>query len=474
MHTSTIKKLLRNITHEDPSIRRSAAESLSEGDERAIYPLIKALRDDNFGVQDAAMHSLMAMRGEVTAYMVLPLLREDSFLRNTALVILTEIGEDAVSLLPILLNDKDDDVRKFALDLIHDIKHCDYPEKIIDLIGKDPNANVRAAAAKSLGTLKFKDAVPQLVSALHDEEWVCLSAIEALTEMQDDSSIDAIAKLLDNSSETIRFAAIDTLGKINTPISINSLMNHIDTAEGFEKNATISSLIKLGKVPSSPGVSDALIEMLHDGEWDEKLLAIRGLVELNEAGAKRHIIDIAGQLDTSNPDDEDKLYFIKETLNSFKCDKELIEILNDPEFKFRGKVIAIETVGDIQCKDAVASLINLLKSDLRDVRRSSIQSLGKIDSDDAKDCLIDAIGDHDSHVRRSAITALGKIGEMSAFEPLMKMLKSEKFSDVIYEFVSALININSEEFLSRINEFNDNVREIASHYAPDLHKGAAC
>jgi HEAT repeat protein len=466
-----MKKLLRNITHEDPSIRRSAAESLSEGDERAIYPLIKALRDDNFGVQDAAMHSLMAMRGEVTAYMVLPLLREDSFLRNTALVILTEIGEDAIPLLPELLNDKDDDVRKFALDLIHDIKHCDYPDKVVELIEKDPNTNVRAAAAEAIGKLQFKDAVPHLINALNDEEWVCFSALEALTEMQDDSSIDAIEKLLGNSSETIRFAAIETLGKINTPKSIKALMNHIEIAEGFERKATISNLIKLGTVPSAPGVSDTLIELLNDGEWDEKLLAIRGLVELNEASAIKHIIDIAGQLDTSNPDDEDKLYFIKE---SFNCDNELIEILNNQDFKFRGKVLAIETVGNIQCKGAVPSLINLLKSDLRDVRRSSIQSLAKIDSDDAKDCLIDAVSDHDSHVRRSAITALGKIGDMSSFEPLMKMLKSEKFSDVIYEFVIALMNINSEEFLSRINEFSDNVREIASNYSPDLFKGAAC
>ena len=67
MHTAKLKKLLRNINDEDASKRRSAAEALAEGDERAIYPLIKALRDDNLGVQDAAMHSLMEIKGETTA-----------------------------------------------------------------------------------------------------------------------------------------------------------------------------------------------------------------------------------------------------------------------------------------------------------------------------------------------------------------------------------------------------------------------
>ncbi|MBC8554894.1 MAG: HEAT repeat domain-containing protein, partial [Candidatus Brocadiales bacterium] len=84
MHTSKLKSLINKLGSTDPSVRRASAESLSEGDERAIYPLIKSLRDDNLGVQDAAMRSLMAIKGETTAYMVLPLLRENALLRNTA------------------------------------------------------------------------------------------------------------------------------------------------------------------------------------------------------------------------------------------------------------------------------------------------------------------------------------------------------------------------------------------------------
>ncbi len=146
----SLNRLIKNLTHDDASKRRAAAEDLSEGDQRAVYPLIKALRDDNFGVQDAAMHSLMQLKGESTAYMVIPLLRENSFLRNTAIVILREIGKETIPLLEILLDDKDDDVRKFALDLIHDIEYCEYKEKIVVLLKEDTNANVRAAAAKTL------------------------------------------------------------------------------------------------------------------------------------------------------------------------------------------------------------------------------------------------------------------------------------------------------------------------------------
>ena len=95
-------------------------------------------------------------------------------------------------------------------------------------------------------------------------------------------------------------------------------------------------------------------------------------------------------------------------------------------------------------------------------------------STEAKECLIDAISDEDSHVRKTAVIALGKISESSAFEPLMKMLLKEKYNDVIDEFVHALMNINSTVFLSRIGEFNDNVKQTAARYQSGLNSGVTC
>ena len=474
MHTSRLKKLLRDINDKDASKRRSAAEALSEGDERAIYPLIKALRDDNFGVQDAAMRSLMEIKGESTAYMVLPLLRENSFLRNTALIILKEMGKIVIPLLYVLLNDRDDDVRKFALDLIHDIKHCTYPEKLVEMLTGDTNANVRAAAAKTIGNLQYRKAVPQLIKALNDEEWVCFSALEALTHVKDESSIDSIVQLLQNPSETIRCAAIEALGKIGSANAIHNLTDHISKTGGFEKNTTIKSLAQLGSVPSLPGVIDTLIDMLKDDDWEDNLIAIKGLVALKDITAIYPMIDKAGSFDLSVPDNEDKLHVLREAIQSFGCNTSIIALLNDGSVKYRGRVITIEITGELKCKEAVPELKKLLKSDYRDVRRSSIKSLGEIDSDEAKECLIEAITDHDSHVRKSAIMALGKTGEMAAFKPLMNVLKNEKYNDIIEEFIIALININSTLFLSRINELNAHIRKIAAQHTSDLNSEVTC
>ncbi|MBI5741933.1 MAG: HEAT repeat domain-containing protein [Nitrospirae bacterium] len=474
MHKAKISGLIKNLGHPDASRRRAAAEALAEGDERAVYPLIRALRDDNYGVQDAAINSLKRIKQEITAYMVLPLLREEAFLRNTALMILREMGQIAVPLLPVLLKDKDDDIRKFAVDIIHDVQYCDYPEKLIEMLTGDPNPNVRAAAAKTLGALNYREAVPHLVAALNDEEWVRFSVLEALTVLRDEGSVDSIVALMNNPSEAIRLAAVEVLGKIGSSKARDHLMGHFSKAEGFEKRATLTSLVQLETVPSSPGTFDDLVAMLRGGDWEDRFIAIKGLLLLGDERAVFHMIDVAGSIDFSSPDRDEKIQAVREAVSSFGCNDTLIKIIEDDSVKYRGKSLAVEIAGDLKCTSAVPSLIKLIRSEFRDLRRSSAQSLGQIDGEEAREHLIEAIRDHDSHVRKSSVIALGKLCEMSAFEPLMRLLHKEVYYDVIEEIIHALLHINTTLLLSRIGELDERIRETAARHASSFNSGVSC
>ena len=251
-------------------------------------------------------------------------------------------------------------------------------------------------------------------------------------------------------------------------------MEHISRTGEFERMATIISLVQVGVIPSSIDVSDDLIEMLKNGDWDNKFIAIKGLLILRNARAIYHMIDVAGSLEFSVPDREEKIQVIKDAVMSFGCDDNLLNILEDDTFRYRGKSVAIEIVGDLKCTAAVSILIQLAKSTFRDIKRSSIKSLGQMESDEGKECLMEAVSDNDSHVRKSAIIALGKIGEMSAFEPLMKLLNNETFDDVIDEFVRALLNINATLFFSRIDKLSQNIQDSAAKYASIYNSGASC
>lgn len=463
-----LTKLLSELAHQDASKRRLAVEELSAGDERAIYPLIKALRDENPGVQDAAMRSLMSIGGEVTAYMVLPLLREDAYLRNTAMIILTRIGTEAVPLFNLLLIDKDDDVRKFAIDLICEIGQCDYPEALARLLVEDPNPNVRGSAAKAMAVLQYSEALPQLVAALKDEEWVCFSALEALSVLKDEAAVLPIAELLKNPSDAIRYAAIEALGNIVCPASSDVLLSHLAKAEGLEKTETLKSLVQTGITPSMSEVSDMLMDMLRNGDWDEKLASIKGLSDLQEKKAIYLMVDIAGSLDQSDPENEERLYRIKDALCSFGCTGELIGILSDDSIRFRGKAIAIDVIGTLNCKEAVSSLSKLIETGVRDVKRAGIKAIGEIGDESAEPALIDAIQDQDGHTRKMAVAALGNIGGKEAVAPLLNLLRSEEYTDVIEETVRALIAIDHTAISAHLSEFSGHLKEIIGRHSADI------
>jgi HEAT repeat protein len=380
------------------------------------------------------------------------------------MIILKEIGEKTLPLLRPLLKDKDDDIRKFALDLIYEIKSSDYPQEIARVLETDPNPNVRASAARALGVLKYKKALPQLINALKDNEWVCFSALESLALLGDESSIEPVASLLNSESEAIRYATIEALGKIGGRQSADALLGHLLRVNGFEKRVVIKNIVQMGITPSISGVSEVLMDMLKNGDWEERVIAIKGLVDLKEEGAIRSIINIAGSLDPSNPEDEERISHIKNLLCGFGCVDVFIDILDDPSIKYKGKVIAINVIKELRCEKAISSLIKLTEGNIRDIRRASIEALGNIGSEAAKQAIIEALSDYDSHVRKSAACALGKIGDKVAFEPILNLLRVEKYQDVMEEAVKALLAIDSKRLLSRLSEFDRRVGEIINLY----------
>lgn len=440
-------RALKNLSSPDVSKRRSAAEALAGGDERAIYPLIRALRDAHPGVQDAAMRSLIAIGGETTAWMVLPLLREEAFFRNTAMVILKEIGAAAVHHLPPLLRDKDDDVRKFAIELIADAGGREYADKLVERLTDDPNANVRGAAAKALGDLRYREALPQLVAALKDMEWVRFTVLEALRRLGDEEVVEPILALLSDPSPATRRAAIETLGTIGSPRAGDGLLSHLGKADRDDRAIVLVSLLRIGVPLPGDGYPDDLLRVFldDDEEWEDRVAALRGLIGVADRDALRAIFDKTGSLDATNPDDEDVLRSIKELLPLCGRPGELPALLEDSTLRFRGKTILAEVIGELRIPGAVHGLVARLRDDVRDVRRAAAAALGRINDDEALEGLLESIRDNDGHVRKAVVAALGTLARREAFEPLLALLREEKYTDVAEEAVRALAAIDREE-----------------------------
>ncbi len=468
-----IKKLIfKLLNDEDPSERRYAAEELTYFDERAVYPLIKALKDESPAVQDAATQALIAIGtsldedrfssnpGELVTYMVIPLLREEeAYIRNTALLILTEIGNKAPFLIYQLLKDKDPDVRKFGLDLIADIKSGFDGEKVIPLL-KDPNANVRAAAARAIGELRYEKAVSALIECLNDEEWVSFYVLQALASLRSSDAAKAIGELLlTTDSLLVKAEAIDTLGKIGTQEVIEPLLKYYPIATKDEKREIIKALVRVEALPKDEDIKDELLSLIKEGEWEEKALAFKGVKITNLKEAVPLLVEEAGKLDPSCFDYDEKISLIQDTLLGIDSEEELLFLLEKDKLKYRAKAFVINTLGKMRSTKAIPTLLRFLEDIKRDIRIASAKALGNIgDKESVQPLVARSVEDVDVNVRKAAIEALGMIRAKEAFEPLLELVQKETYPDVIESIVISLIEIDQDRFLNNLKSYSTEVK----------------
>lgn len=463
--------VFRLLNHPDSFRRRKAAEELAQADERAVYPLIQALRDESTAVQEAATQSLIYLgnsdnafftnSGEIIAYMVIPLLREEeTYLRNTALLIIKEIGHRAPELLYKLLKDKDADIRKFALDLIGQIKTGFDPSKVLPLL-KDENGNVRAAAANALGELGYKEAIPALIESLKDEEWIVFYVLQALAMLQAAEAAEQIGKLILNTdSLVIKAEAIETLGKIGTEKIAEPLLRYFPVANKDERIEIVKALIRINIIPLEYNLKEEIISILQSKEWEEKLIALKGIKLTNLIEAAPFIVEEAGALDPSCFDYEEKIKALEDTLVYINSEDALISMLANNKLKYRAKAFVIRVLGRLKSKKAIPILIKLLEDIKRDIRIASARALGDIGAKETIQHLVKkSHEDPDANVRKAAIQALGMIRASEAYDSLLDLLEREIYQDNIETIVEALLIIDQEKFLKNLKSYKREVKK---------------
>ncbi|MBF0519149.1 MAG: HEAT repeat domain-containing protein [Nitrospirae bacterium] len=467
MNKARLEKLKKSLNHSDVSRRRQAASMLGEGDERAIYPLITALFDKSLAVQDSAAQSLIQIGGEAVAYMTIPVLRKEASQRNAALLILKDLGEVSVPFLYDLLKDRDEDMRKFAVDLLGDIHvGVDY-ESLIPMF-KDENANVRAATCRSFGLLNVKDGVKYLKEALSDpEEWVAFNALEALGAMESEEGVTAISELCNGSSLVLKFAAFETLGKIPSKQSRDALIECTKTTDSLTKSVAVKSLVQIGIEPDMLFLATDLRVMLQSDDWEDRFAAISGLSVIKDKESLYTLLDMAGSLDTSYPENEEHIAIIKDAVLNIADCSSLLSLCDINNLKFRGMAILVETLGKLKCIEAIDTLVKLLRSSLRDIRREAAHALVEIADERCVDSLIEALSDEDGHVRKQSIYALRKLKAKKSFLPILDLISKESYEDVVDEGVKALLSMDSSKFLHKASSYPENFKIYIAKYAQE-------
>ena len=272
------------------SLSLGAVEALGEiGDQRALRPLLRALKADDAGVCVAALDALCRMGDPQAVEPIIGTLRHESgAVRVAAVETLRRLGATAaVEPLRGLLRDPVWDVRRAAAEALGRLKDPRAIDALAEALA-DGDEDVREASAMALGSLGEPRGIGPLVLALKDPaSGVRRIAAAALSRIDPDWSASAEARA---SVEQLKSALQD--GDSNVRHFVGHLLVNLGAVEADLAPAategeelSVSSASKRRKLAVS-----LFVALLVDADRDVRQAAAEALGRLGDERAKPPLV----------------------------------------------------------------------------------------------------------------------------------------------------------------------------------------
>jgi HEAT repeat protein len=422
-----IDMLLAQLNEADESLRRMAVEELGElRDPRAIPALARMLGEEkHIGVLEAAGEALVKIGGLESAGAVVPLLATaEVFVKNLVCEVLIALGETALGAVIPLLKSPDHDVRKFAADVIGDIRSASAVGALIDSMA-DPDVNVICSALEALGKIGSGSAIDAMINAARGENSdAAYYAVLALGRVRDERVADFLLSLLSETSNPIlRFAAVEAMGFLGNRRTVRPLLGLL---EG--KDAALGKVVfkALGRIDVR------YLESVFLRTANEDLLRRAGeALRENDPELRKYALIALGAvgrplfenllLEFLRNEDETLPFVMQNLVRMGRVSMEfLLPLLDDPSDRVRE--LGATIIGDVQNPAAVGRLRVLLGDASPIVRRSAVRALGKFSVPEVLEPVLSALGDDDDSVRTAAATSLGWMRAAEGIPRLVELL----------------------------------------------------
>jgi len=220
-----------------PDVRMRAARALGSLETRtSIRPLISALQDPN---------RWSALR---------------------IVDILSGMGVDAADELADSFDTLPPKARVAAVDCLGRAKSLRAPALLLRLLS-DPDRNVRARAAHSLGLIGNPNFTPDLLRALEDAEWpVRAMGAKALGKLGRPEAVPPLAEALKDKEWWVRINAAEGLKSMGTR-GVSALIDALASEDRYARHAAVATL-------EGAGVLDQNVAKLASGDERERASAL--------------------------------------------------------------------------------------------------------------------------------------------------------------------------------------------------------
>jgi HEAT repeat protein len=333
----------------------------------------------------------------------------DEDLRWMAVRQLAMFRTAAVPPLLEILDSDDDDVLRFAVYALGEIKSPTAVPPIIDLL-RHPNPEVRQNAVFALGMIGDKTATEPLIAALKDEDSVVRGyAATALGELGDPKAKEALLEALkrENASVVNMASSLYNLGSEEVVAVL------IEKLRDPDPNNRLYAIYALGRI-SDPAEVEPLIAVL--GSEDVGWLASKALIGIGEPAVKP-------LLEALFSDDRNiRLYatYALGEIGNPRAGRGLVRMFKDEDSLVRDTAAeALITLGDSRM---VPPISRELSNPDPQIRQKALEVLGHIGDESLTDTIASYLTDEDVSVIKSAIFALGSLHSERASRSLIGLL----------------------------------------------------
>ncbi len=261
-----IPQLRALLKDPDAKVRAEAVAAIvAIGTQHSLDPLIEATRDPQPNIQ------ILAVDGLVNFYY-------PGYVQTGWVASLKKLGTG--------LKGRFTEVNTQTIDPYVEVR----PE-VVEALGRvatgGTSMDSRALAARALGVLRARAAVPQLLEALKSKDsQVMLEALRALEKIGDRSAGPEVAYLLRDLHEPVQIAAIDVTGQLQNREAIPQLQDLVKTS----KKAAVrrAALVALAKLPD-PSSKSMFVQYLEDRDKYLRAAAAEGLGRLGDPADRERI-----------------------------------------------------------------------------------------------------------------------------------------------------------------------------------------